>query len=247
MLRTGKQVWEAQAKRSALGIRQEELEFHIQRYTVLITQSAILTGFSFESIVHLEVPEGTDWRVSAWFFGSISLANMCSVYVVVVGSCLVVLGNQLALLGQDGDSLERAVTHLRKRRFTLFFMGFVALFAMISGGMALAWIKMGVGKRTPPPRTHARTSTDSPQRRSPCARALCAIAAASIVTAGFGFFAAWTLWSVLEIFCALGGQQLVTGSTKFFTPNGYFDLATLQPGVGNPEVLANDKYSADVV
>ena len=46
---------------------------------------------------------------------------------------------------------------------------------------------------------------------------------------------------------ALGGQQLVTGSTKFFTPNGYFDLATLQPGVGNPEVLANDKYSADVV
>ena len=155
MLRTGKQVWEAQAKRSALGIRQEELEFHIQRYTVLITQSAILTGFSFESIVHLEVPEGTDWRVSAWFFGSISLANMCSVYVVVVGSCLVVLGNQLALLGQDGDSLERAVTHLRKRRFSLFFMGFISLFSMISGGMALAWIKMGVGKRTPPPRTLA--------------------------------------------------------------------------------------------
>ena len=146
MLRTGKQVWEAQAKRSALGIRQEELEFHIQRYTVLITQSAILTGFSFESIVHLEVPEGTDWRVSAWFFGSISLANMCSVYVVVVGSCLVVLGNQLALLGQDGDSLERAVTHLRKRRFSLFFMGFISLFSMISGGMSTPHLQIKIPK-----------------------------------------------------------------------------------------------------
>ena len=38
------QVWEASAKRSALGIRQEELDFHIQRYTVLITQCSILVG-----------------------------------------------------------------------------------------------------------------------------------------------------------------------------------------------------------
>ena len=127
MLRTGKQVWEASAKRQALGIRQEELDFHIQRYTILITQCAILVGFSFESIVHLDVPEGTDWRLSAWFFGSLSLSVMFSMYVVVCGSCLVVLGQQLALLGADGDSLERAVNHLRVRRFVIFLSGFLGL------------------------------------------------------------------------------------------------------------------------
>ena len=54
MLRTGKQVWEATAKRRAIDLRREELDFHMQRYTVLITQASLLTGFAFESIVHLE-------------------------------------------------------------------------------------------------------------------------------------------------------------------------------------------------
>ena len=216
MLRTGKQVWEASAKRQALGIRQEELDFHIQRYTILITQCAILVGFSFESIVHLDVPEGTDWRLSAWFFGSLSLSVMFSMYVVVCGSCLVVLGQQLALLGADGDSLERAVNHLRVRRFVIFLSGFLGLASIISAGAALSWIKMGP--------------------------------IASIVSTGFLVFSVITLYSVVDIFCAIGNTQLVTGSTKFFTPTGYFDLATLQPTVGNPNVLAaHEKAASEVV
>ena len=57
------------------------------------------------------------------------------------------------------------------------------------------------------------------------------------------------MWSVTSIFCAIGSQKLVTGATKFFTPNGYFDLATLQPSAGNPEVLAHEKFAkhSDVV
>ena len=51
MLRTGKQVWEANAKRRALTLRQEELDFYMQRYSILITQCSILAGFAFESIV----------------------------------------------------------------------------------------------------------------------------------------------------------------------------------------------------
>ena len=216
MLRTGKQVWEASAKRQALGIRQEELDFHIQRYTILITQCAILVGFSFESIVHLDVPEGTDWRLSAWFFGSLSLSVMFSMYVVVCGSCLVVLGQQLALLGADGDSLERAVNHLRVRRFVIFLSGFLGLASIISAGAALSWIKMGP--------------------------------IASVVSTGFLVFSVITLYSVVDIFCAIGNTQLVTGSTKFFTPTGYFDLATLQPTVGNPNVLAgHEKAASEVV
>ena len=41
--------------------------------------------------------------------------------------------------------------------------------------------------------------------------------------------------------------QLVTGGTKLFTPNGYFDLATLEPEVGNPHVLAQYDKSKDIV
>ena len=50
MLRTGKQMWEATAKREALSLREEELNFHIDRYGVLITQCSVLAGFAFESV-----------------------------------------------------------------------------------------------------------------------------------------------------------------------------------------------------
>ena len=208
MLRTGKQVWEATAKRSALEIRQNELNFHIDRYTVLVTQCALLTGFSFESIVHLDARMGDDVpeAIVNWFYASLALAIMCSVYVVVVGSCLIVLGNQLALLGQEGDSLEQAVNELRSRRWFLFFIGFMSLASIISGAMALAWIKMG--------------------------------AIAGTVCFAFAVMAGLTVWSVASVFCSIGSRKLITGATKFFTPTGYFDLAMLQPGVGNPDVLA---------
>lgn len=219
MLRTGKQMWEATAKREALSLRQEELNFHIDRYGVLITQCSVLAGFAFESIVHLDPEEGTPWRLCAWFYGSLSLCVMLSLYVVVCGSCLVVLGHQLALLGQDGESLEQAVTHLRSRRFVIFSSGFASLAALISAGIALAWIKMGP--------------------------------IAMPVTIGFGVFAFCTLTSVTSIFTAIGNRKLITGSAKLVTPNGYFDLATLQPGVANPNVLASyekqQAYANDVV
>lgn len=137
------QVWEASAKRSALGIRQAELNFHIERYGALIGQCSFLAGFSFESIVHLEVPEDTSYVISSIFFVSLSLAVMCSVYVVVVGSGLIIFGHQLALMGSEGESLELAVHHLRERRFSVFLAGFTAFFSLISAAVALCWIKMG--------------------------------------------------------------------------------------------------------
>lgn len=206
-------MWEASAKREALNLRQEEMEFHIERYNMLITQCSVVAGFAFESIVHLEPEEHTPWQLTGWFYGSLSLCVMFGVYVVVVGSCLVVLGHQLALLGSDGESLEQAVTHLRSRRFVLFTCGFCALASLVSAGVALAWIKMGP--------------------------------IASFVTIAFAIFGVSTFSSVMSIFCAIGGKTLTTGQTRFITPNGYFDLATLQPGVGNPAVLSSyEKHQA---
>ena len=53
MLRTGKQLWEAQAKLSALEIRKQELDFHIDRYSMLITQAAVEVAVTFMSLLHL--------------------------------------------------------------------------------------------------------------------------------------------------------------------------------------------------
>ena len=143
MLRTGKQVWEATAKRRAIDLRREELDFHMQRYTVLITQASLLTGFAFESIVHIDVPPGTNDFWPAMFYCGLSASVMCSLYVVVVASSLVVFGYQLAILGADGDSLALAIEHLRARRFILFSTGGLALLGIVFAGIALAWMKMG--------------------------------------------------------------------------------------------------------
>lgn len=163
------QVWEASAKRSALGIRQEELAFHLERYGTLITQCSFLCGFAFESIVHLDAPPGTSPALTSWFFASLGLCVMCSVYTVVCGSCLVVLGQQLALLGAGGESLEEAVVHMRTRRFQLFGAGFAALFFLLSAGAALAWIKMGPGARGRRP--HSPSHQLCSCRLRDCARA----------------------------------------------------------------------------
>lgn len=207
MLRTGKQLWEASAKQRALELRRQELEFHISRFSVLITQCSVLAGFAFESIVHLEVPEGTAPIISGAFFGSLALAVMFSVYVVVCGSCLSLYGYQLGLFGSDGNSLEDAVTFLRARRTPLFLSGFAGLVCLIVAGIALAWIKMGE--------------------------------IAGLVTIAFLVFGFVTFVSVTQIFCAMGNRQLVTGQTNLITPQGYFDLASLQPSAGDAKVLAD--------
>lgn len=216
MLRTGKQVWEATAKRRAIDLRREELDFHIQRFSVLITQASVLTGFAFESIVHMEVDPEADWRIVAVFHGGLSLCVVFSLYVVVVGSTLLVFGYQLAILGADGDSLEVAVAQMRARRWPLFFVGFSALVTLVAAGIALAWLKMGS-------------------------------LVAGYVTIAFALLGVLLSQSVLRIYCTMGRRRLVTGAAQFITPEGYFDLATLQPNVGTPAVLADvDKIDAQL-
>lgn len=202
MLRTGKQVWEATAKRSALGLRKEELEFHVQRYTTLITQVAVLAGFSFDGLVHIDItlhPEASE--SAAWlYFASLSCAVLLALYVVCTGATLIVFAQQMALFGVGGESLEEAVALLRARRQFIFGCGFAALACMSLGLLALAWIKMGSASR--------------------------------FVGQAFALFVVVTSFSVTRIFWAIGGRELVTGSARFYTGGGegYVDLARIQPG-----------------
>ena len=62
--------------------------------------------------------------------------------------------------------------------------------------------------------------------------------AATFVTVGFAFTLTAIAITVLNIFCAIGKRRLVTGTAQFVTPDGYLDLATLQPQVANARVLS---------
>ena len=99
MLQADKQVLLAGVKRNALELRQRELEFHVERYTNLATQASVVAGFSFESLVELEIPEGTNPILSSCYFVCGSLAMALALYVLCVASFACVFGHRLALQG----------------------------------------------------------------------------------------------------------------------------------------------------
>lgn len=139
------QVWEANAKRTALDFRMQELEFHVSRFTTLATQASVLAGFAFEGLIHMEVPE--EWKDSAaelifWLAGS--LCMMFSLYVLIIASIACILGHQLALFGAEGQSLEDAVYVLRKRRLPVFFASMLSLTSLVTAAAAMSYIKMGI-------------------------------------------------------------------------------------------------------
>ena len=136
-------MWEATAKRTALDLRLQELEFHVGRYTTVTTQASLLAGFAFEGLVHMEVPEGSDQRVATAFWVTGSLAMMFSLYVLVAGSMVSILGHQLALLGASGNSLEDAVVILRARRVSIFGSAAMGLLMMVASAACMGWMKFG--------------------------------------------------------------------------------------------------------
>ena len=142
MLQADKQLLLAGVKRNALGLRQRELEFNVERYTNLATQASVIAGFSFESLVELEVPEGTHWLLSSVYFVFGSSAMALSLYVLCVASFGVVFGHRLALQGPHG-SLERAVTILISHRLHLFSVAGLALACLVLAAVCMSWIKMG--------------------------------------------------------------------------------------------------------
>jgi hypothetical protein len=142
MLQADKQVLLSSVKRNALELRQRELEFHISRYTNLATQASVIAGFSFESLVELEVPEGTPALLSSCYFVFGASAMALALYVLCVASFACVFGHRLALQGPHG-SLERAVHILIDHRLHIFTVAGVALANLVGAAVLMAWIKMG--------------------------------------------------------------------------------------------------------
>ena len=143
MLQADKQVLLAGVKRNALELRQRELEFHVERYTNLATQASVIAGFSFESLVELEVPEGTNPVLSSFYFVFGASAMAMALYVLCVASFACVFGHRLALQGPHG-SLERAVHILIDHRLHIFSAAALSLACLVCAAVLMAWIKMGL-------------------------------------------------------------------------------------------------------
>ena len=142
MLQADKRVLLAGAKKDALELRSRELDFNVERYTNLATQASVMAGFSFESLVELEVPEGTNEYLSSIYFVFASLAMSLSLYVLCMSSFAVIYGHRLALQGPHG-SLERAVGLLMDYRGHIFTTAGVALACLVVAAVCMSWIKMG--------------------------------------------------------------------------------------------------------
>ena len=136
-------AWSAQcAARRTHGGYGYAKEFHVERYTNLATQASVVAGFSFESLVELEVPEGTPPLLSACYFVCGASAMALSLYVLCIASFACVFGHRLALQGPHG-SLERAVHILIDHRIHIFAMAALSLAFLVSAAVFMAWIKMG--------------------------------------------------------------------------------------------------------
>ena len=143
MLAADKDRLIASAKQTALQLRHKELDYYIERYSNLATQSSIIAGFAFDALVELEIPRGSHarWVESAYYTaGSCTMAF--ALYTLCVTSFAIVYGHRLALQGPTG-SVERAVAVMMKSRISIFVSFALAMFCLIAAAIFMAWVKMG--------------------------------------------------------------------------------------------------------
>ena len=151
MLAADKDRLIAGVKQNALQLRHKELDYFVQRYSNLATQSSILAGFAFDALVELEitpamhqtlVDHNATW-VEDCFYISGSATMAFALYTVCVASFACVYGDRLALQGPTG-SVDRAVAVMMKSRTSIFVSFAFSMLCLIVAASSMAWIKMGV-------------------------------------------------------------------------------------------------------
>lgn len=96
---------------SLLKIREKELQFYTQNCIAIGTQAALLSGFAYNGIIQVDIPEESS-DVLKSFYLCVTTAAMGFELIAVLNSTLCsMLGPGLALRGPDG-SMHRAVDGL---------------------------------------------------------------------------------------------------------------------------------------
>jgi hypothetical protein len=215
MLAADKDRLVAALKKNALGLRQKELEYYVERYSNIATQASIVAGFAFDSLVELEISEDMRQDISPdgrykvelrWlesvFYGAASLTMALALYTVCVASFATVYGHRLALQGPTG-SVERAVAVLMKQRQTIFVTYGLALFSLVIAAITMAWIKMGIS--------------------------------ASFETGVFGFFfiALIRKHQEMKLLFRIPQEMMVQGDVRLFSGVSEVDVSRLEAGYGD--------------
>ena len=144
MLAADKDRLIANVKQTALQLRQKELEYYVERYSNLATQSSIIAGFAFDGLVELD-PSAAG-KHEPWceymFYAAGACTMAFSMYTLCVASFATVYGHRLALQGPTG-SVERAVAVMMRSRNSIFASFALSMLCLMVAATAMAWVKMG--------------------------------------------------------------------------------------------------------
>ena len=128
---------------SLLKIREKELQFYTQNCIAIGTQAALLSGFAYNGIIQVDIPEESSDVLKALYL-CVTTAAMGFELIAVLNSTLCsMLGPGLALRGPDG-SMHRAVDGLMleyRLTFVFFSMGLVAFHL---SALIFAWLEFSM-------------------------------------------------------------------------------------------------------
>jgi len=143
MLFADKRALETNLQVSLLKIREKELQFYTQNCIAIGTQAALLSGFAYNGIIQVDIPEESSDVLKALYL-CVTTAAMGFELIAVLNSTLCsMLGPGLALRGPDG-SMHRAVDGLMleyRLTFVFFTMGLVAfhISALLFAWLEFSW------------------------------------------------------------------------------------------------------------
>lgn len=143
MLYADKRALETNLQVSLLKIREKELQFYTQNCIAIGTQAALLSGFAYNGIIQVDIPEESSDVLKALYL-CVTTAAMGFELIAVLNSTLCsMLGPGLALRGPDG-SMHRAVDGLMleyRLTFVFFTMGLVAfhISALLFAWLEFSW------------------------------------------------------------------------------------------------------------
>jgi len=140
MLFADKRALETNLQVSLLKIREKELQFYTQNCIAIGTQAALLSGFAYNGIIQVDIPEESSDLLKSLYL-CVTTAAMGFELIAVLNSTLCsMLGPGLALRGPDG-SMHRAVDGLMleyRLTFVFFTMGLVAFHV---SALLFAWLE----------------------------------------------------------------------------------------------------------
>lgn len=123
---------ESAAVQQLLRIREAEVKFFTERFSSLTLQSALIGGFTIQTITSINPSEHSDWWVGVAFWWSGALAFACTMHTVLTATFISIWGPGLALRGPKG-SVTKAY-HVMRRENSLVmrtYIGQVVFFVIL--------------------------------------------------------------------------------------------------------------------